>query len=61
VVIGDDGAVDGPATEALREELREKRGEAELFNFGGTIEEIKARCREETHLDPPAAPTFARA
>ena len=31
---------------------------SELFNFGGTIEEIKARCKAETHLDPPQAPTF---
>ncbi|MEJ8567856.1 hydantoinase B/oxoprolinase family protein [Elongatibacter sediminis] len=61
VVIADDGSVDAAATGALREKLRRERGEPELFDFGGTIEEIKARCREETHLDPPVTPTFIRA
>jgi N-methylhydantoinase B len=31
-----------------------------LFDFGGSIEEIKARCKAETHLDPPQTPTFER-
>ncbi|MDT8319786.1 MAG: hydantoinase B/oxoprolinase family protein [Xanthomonadales bacterium] len=61
VVLAADGTVDSEATEALRAELRERRGEPGLFDFGGTIEEIKARCKAETHLDPPSAPTFARA
>jgi N-methylhydantoinase B len=61
VVIADDGSVDTAATEALRAELRAQRGEPGLFDFGGTIEEIKARCKAETHLEPPEAPTFARA
>jgi N-methylhydantoinase B len=60
VVIADDGSVDETATEALRASLREQRGEAGLFDFGGTIEEIKARCKDETHLDPPVPPTFAQ-
>jgi N-methylhydantoinase B len=61
VVIAADGSVDAEASEALRLKLREQRGEPGLFDFGGTIEEIKSRCRAETHLEPPAAPTFARA
>lgn len=60
VVIAGDASVDGAATEALRGKLRAERGEPGLFDFGGTIEEIKARCKAETHLDPPDAPTFAR-
>jgi N-methylhydantoinase B len=60
VVIAGDGSVDSEATGALREKLRAERGEPGLFDFGGTIEEIKARCKAETHLDPPDAPTFAR-
>ncbi len=61
VVIGQDNGVDEAATATLREEIKAARGEPELFNFGGTIEEIKARCKAETHLDPPVQPTFAKA
>lgn len=60
VVVTDAGA-DSAATEALRAEMRAARGEiTEIFNFGGSIEEIKARCAEETHLEPPVAPVFRR-
>jgi len=58
VVIAEDGSVDSAATEDLREKLRAERGEVELFNRGGTIEELKARCLEETHLEPPVDPSF---
>ena len=45
VVIADSGAVDTSATEKLRQSLATERGEiTEIFNFGGTIEEIKSRC-----------------
>ena len=60
VVIAGDGSVDEAATEQLREEMRARRGEPEMFNFGGTIEELKSRCKAETHLDPPQTPTFAK-
>jgi N-methylhydantoinase B len=59
VVLNADGVVDADATEALRSEMRAQREDTGLFNFGGTIEEILARCKEETHLDPPTPPTFA--
>ncbi|MFT7459502.1 MAG: N-methylhydantoinase B [Planctomycetota bacterium] len=58
VIIKDNGDVDTTATEKLRSELSTQRGEPEMFNFGGTIEEIKARCLEETHLPPPQSPSF---
>ncbi len=58
VVIGGDGSVDVDATSSLREQLRAERGEVELFNRGGSIEELKARCLEETHLEPPVDPSF---
>ncbi len=56
VVIGKDGSVDIKATDKLRTELSSKRGEPDMFNFGGTIEEIKSRCIEETHLPAPVSP-----
>ncbi len=59
VVVGDDGRVDNAATVALRMQLTQERGEEPgLFNFGGSIEEIKSRCKVETHRDPPRSPTF---
>jgi len=56
VVIDDAGAVDAKATEALRAKMADGRGETGLFNFGGTIDEIKARAQEETHLPAPVSP-----
>lgn len=53
VVIAADGSVDIGATTTLRAELSQQRGEPQLFDFGGTIEEIKSRCLAETHLEPP--------
>ena len=50
------GSVDAGATEALRKELAGARGDVGLFSFGGTIEEIKARSLEETHLPAPVSP-----
>ena len=58
VIIADDGSVDNGATTSLREELIAKRGEPPMFDFGGSIEEIKARCLQETHLPAPASPSF---
>ncbi len=60
VVLNADGTVDAVATEELRAELTEKRGDVEVFDFGGTIDEIKARCKEETGFDPPRAPVFQK-
>ena len=59
VVINSNGEVDTGATEDLRDKTRANRGETGLFNFGGTIDEIKARALEETHLPPPETPTFS--
>ena len=57
-----DGAVDEAATEKLRAELVDQRGDdIPLFNYGGTVEEIKARCLEETHLPAPVTPVFRNA
>ncbi|MFT5840351.1 MAG: N-methylhydantoinase B [Flavobacteriales bacterium] len=55
-----DGAVDQQHTTSLRADLTEKRGATQLFDFGGTIEEIKARCLEETGLPAPETPRFVK-
>jgi N-methylhydantoinase B len=60
VVIGDDRAVDSAATDALRAQLIAARGEdSAVFNFGGDVEDIRARCEAETHLPAPVKPTFS--
>ncbi len=55
-----DGVVDQQQTTTLRAVLTEKRGDTQLFDFGGTIEEIKARCLEETGLPAPETPRFVK-
>ena len=55
VVIAD-GAIDAGATEALRADMAGSRNDTGLFSMGGTIEEIKARSLEETHLPAPESP-----
>ena len=60
-VIIENGHVELTKTVTLREKLSNARGETQLFDFGGTIEEIKARCLEETGLPAPETPRFVRA
>ncbi|MDJ0879769.1 MAG: hydantoinase B/oxoprolinase family protein [Halieaceae bacterium] len=51
--------IDEGATAALREQCVAERGEdIPLFNFGGSIEEIRSRCEAETNLPAPEAPSF---
>lgn len=59
VVLDENLRVNFRATHALREEMARKRGPSRMFDFGGSIEELKARCKEETGFDPPVSPTFA--
>ena len=59
VVLRSDFSLDVPATEALRADMAATRGPIELFNRGGTIEQLKARCKAETSFDPPRSPVFA--
>ena len=58
VVCTGDGEVDESATESLRAEMATERGDTSLFDFGGTPEELKARCESETGLPAPDAPKF---
>jgi N-methylhydantoinase B len=59
VVVRADFSLDLAATEALRAEMAATRPPIELFNRGGTIEQLKARCKAETSFDPPRSPVFA--
>lgn len=58
VVVNDDYAPDEEATDDLRRQMAVARGETALFDRGGTIDELKARCLAETGLAPPVAPVF---
>lgn len=59
-VVIENGEINAAATESLRAELRSARGgELPLFNRGGSIDEIKARCLAETGLPAPATPVWA--
>ncbi|MCQ4276020.1 hydantoinase B/oxoprolinase family protein [Stutzerimonas degradans] len=57
VVVND--AVDQAATDELRAALIDARGPVPLFDRGGSLEELKARCLEETGLPAPATPTWS--
>ncbi len=59
VVVAENGQVNNPETDALRAAIRkDSPASDEVFNFGGTIDELKSRCLEETYLPPPATPQF---
>jgi N-methylhydantoinase B len=49
------------ATRKLRETMAAERGEAQVFDFGPPVEELKRTCERETGLPAPAWPRFARA
>jgi hypothetical protein len=38
--------------------MAKKRGKTKLFDFGGTIPELKKACKKETGLEPPKTPVF---
>ena len=60
VVVGADGTVDDTATQQLREQLRADRpAELPVFDMGPPIEELLARCEEETGLPAPRRPVWA--
>ena len=58
VLISDDHVVDQARSNQLRKEMAGARGDTKLFDFGGTVEELKARCKQETGLEPPSQPQF---
>ncbi len=60
VVLTNDLQVDSRATEELRRRMASERKSSDLFNRGGTIEELKSRCKQDTHMDPPKQPVFQK-
>ncbi len=58
VVFDSEGAFDVEKSSALRLKLREDRAEVQLFDKGGSIEELKERCLAETGFAPPSSPRF---
>ncbi len=61
VVVRADFSVDVEATETLRRQIAAGRKQPlPLFDRGGTIKELKARCKAETGFEPPRTPQFAR-
>ena len=60
VVITTDNKVNDTATAELRRQLSSSRGKVELFDFGGSVEELKTKCLSDTHLEPPTTPVFQK-
>jgi N-methylhydantoinase B len=58
VVLSNAGGVDANATDALRAEMKAKRGDLPLFNFGPDIETLRANCEQETGLPAPKQPVW---
>ncbi|MDE0942473.1 MAG: hydantoinase B/oxoprolinase family protein [Alphaproteobacteria bacterium] len=60
VILGADGSVDQRGSDDLRRRMDADRGKIELFDRGGTIEELKARCKADTTFEPPRNPVFQK-
>ena len=58
VVLKNDLTVNEKRTATLRAKLSKARGKSPLFDRGGTIDELKARCLKETGMAPPRQPEF---
>ena len=58
VVADDQGCIDVAATARLRDELRADGGSGELFDRGGSIDELRQRCEAETGLPAPKPPRW---
>jgi len=61
VVADGNGVLDQAATDALRATMRAAANENELFDRGGSIDDLRARCFAETGLQPPAQPVWHHA
>ncbi|MFT7527204.1 MAG: N-methylhydantoinase B [Arenicella sp.] len=60
VVITNDIVDEIQTTRLRKEQMDGKPITDKLFNFGGDVEEIRARCLAETGIEPPKAPDFSK-
>ncbi|MBT3371789.1 MAG: hydantoinase B/oxoprolinase family protein [Rhodospirillaceae bacterium] len=60
VLLATDCSVDQRGSDDLRRRMAAERGDVQLFDHGGTIEELKARCKADTTLEPPTTPVFQK-
>ena len=58
VILADDGSADEAATEKLRKEMADARGDVDVFDFGPSIDELRANCEAETGLPAPIQPVW---
>ena len=58
MVLNDDFSVDEKKTKALRGRMAKQRGKPNIFDFGGSIEQLKANCEKETGHAAPRQPEF---
>lgn len=58
VVFSKSGAVDVEATSNLRAKLKQERGDVKVFDYGPSIESLRANCLEETGLPAPVQPVW---
>mgnify|MGYP000939887852 FL=1 len=58
VIANAHGEVDVGATDALRAKLRQERAALSLFNYGPSIEQLRANCEVETGLSAPVQPVW---
>lgn len=59
VVIAADGSVDQTATDALRGKLRsERQGDLPVFDFGPSLDQLRASCANDTGLPAPIQPSW---
>ncbi|HSQ99604.1 MAG TPA: hydantoinase B/oxoprolinase family protein [Sphingomicrobium sp.] len=58
VVCDDEGRLDTAETDRLRTHILSEPRSNELFDRGGTIEQLRERCEIETGLPPPMSPVW---
>ena len=61
VVADANGVLDVAATDALRAKMRASASPSAVFDRGGEIEELRARCKAETGLEAPKPPVWTHA